>query len=345
MKIKNNKAFVLVPMMIMILVLVVIIYLSVQLKNKESIIKSQEIYEWIISDVESPKEDSLAKSRNWQTISNIKLTSLWKEQFDDWTENLFNTIEWLNKTEWNAADSIQYLDRLITNKTNNLTFLWDKDKKPSKINNVFELDLTKFIDNDNNVVGNLSNITINWWTELANTPDIYVIMGRMKKNTIINLDNFANIDVAQNIVAWDGTPQFWKSSSVLDSYSFDYIKLNGWDCSSGEEDKDYGFYRCKRIGVNDFLSNDDFDLNGYFYKVFLVFWFTDTQNESTPFKVTSSDWIFWVWNFQNIDATILTPNNTKRRILIKTSTKNNILPYLIYSLWVRGEINMDWNDS
>lgn len=341
----NKKGFALVPMMIMLLIFITFIFLVVKYKHHASIIKTEQAYQSLISWIDSWKQDLLIKNAEWKRISNPKLENLGKETYDDGVDNLFNIIEWVSKTEGDNSNELQYLDKLITNKTPALSILTWKNA-PSKRNNVFEIDLIDFIDNDWNFVWNLHNMTINWGTSNENTPDFYILLWRIKKNATINLDNNYLINLSK-IQAWQGWNQYWNSWTDLDNFAFDYVRIPGswWSCTTGSPDFDLWINWCKKASINDFLSNNDFDLNNYFYKMYLVFWIKDNNLSNVPFKLTSSDWIFGLWNITNLDVTILTPNNTKRRVILKVSNKNNILPYLVYSLWVKWQIHLDWNDS
>lgn len=342
---KNKKWFALVPMMVMLLIFITFIFLVVKYKHNASITKAMQAEQSLISWITSWKQDLLIKNAEGKRISNPKLEVLWKETYDDGTESLFNIIEWVEKSEWDNSDELQYIDKLITNKTPWLNVLSWKDA-PSKINNVFEIDLIDFIDNDWNFVWNLNDMVIDWGTANWNTPDFYVLLWRIKKNSTINLDSNYLIDLSK-IQAWQGWSQYWTTWNDLNNFAFDYVKIPWawWSCTTWTFDKDLWFSWCKQVSINDFLSNNDFDLNNYFYKMYLVFWLTDSSDASVPFKLTSSDWIFWLGNITNLDVTILTPNNTKRRVVLKVSNKNNILPYLVYSLWVKGEVKLEWNDS
>jgi len=341
----KHKWFVLVPMMVMLLIFVTFVFLVIKARHNASIIKTKQAYESLISDVDSAKQDVLIKNKEWKRISNPKLEVLWQETYDNWWTNIFNILEWVSKWEADSSDEIQFLDKLITNKTPELKILSWKNA-PSKINNVFEIDLIDFINNDWLNVTNIAWMNIDWGTTPWNTPDFYLLLGRIKKNATIDLNEDYMLELSK-IRAWKHLSQYTKTNSNLDNYAFDYLKIPwpGGECTTWSYDYDLWFNWCSSVTINDFLSNEDFDLANYFYKMYLVFWIQDLDQPQIPFKLTSSNWVFGLWNITNLDVTILTPNNTKRRVILKTANKNNVLPYLVYSLWVRGKINLDWDDS
>lgn len=339
---RNKNWFILIPLMVMVLIFIFWVFMFIKFKYKDTLVKSEQTYNTLISNIDSWKQDLLIKQREGKRISNPTLTQLWEETYDDWTINFFNVIDWLQNNSEINADKIVFLDKIITNKTSELKIL--NDNLPSKINNVFEIEITDFIDNDWNFNWTLSNLKIDWGTNFNNTPDFYIILSRIKKNATINVDDNYLIDLSKKEF-WQSTTNYWIWNNDLDNFAFDYVKVNSnWICS-WPVDKDYWFNWCKSTTINDFLSNSSFNTNNYFYKMYFVFWFIDWEEINTPFRITSSDWLFWLWNIENLDVTLLTPNNAKRRIIIKSSNKNNVLPYLVYSLWVKWQVELIWNDS
>lgn len=350
LQLNNKRWLVLLPMAIILSLFITTIYIYVVYKDYQMSLLQKNYQEAIKTDIKSGRQDVLMKINDSKFITNTKLQSFWIQKYDDWTQDTFNTIDnlaWLSSDEWvTAMEATQMLDKIITNRTTSLTRLGEAE--PNKKNNVFEIDLVNFLKNDNTLKNNLDihDLKLEWGTVSTNTPDVYIIMARIKKNSVITLDdNFEELMSRKNF--WV-TGQYWRSWTSNDNMAVDYKKvLWGWCGMFSDPDiPDPSFFWCKRVDIYDLLSNTSFDLNNYIYKIFIVFWQTDTGDSETPFKVFSDiNGTFWVWNFVQADVTLLTSENVKRRVFINTATKNNILPYLIYSLWVKEKIIMENQDS
>ena len=178
----NNKAFALLPMVLWISFLIVIIFFFIKSKEASIWKINSSLTQWIISDVESARGDLMIRIDEGKQITNPKLQVLWKEIYDDGSINEYNTIEavlgWTNDSLSNS-DKIQFIDRVITHRRKKLEFINSSDS-PDKANNVFELDLVNFLDNNQINQGRLGESTLSYGTKASNTPDVYILLWRIK---------------------------------------------------------------------------------------------------------------------------------------------------------------------
>lgn len=350
MKLNNKKWLVLLPMAMILSLFLLTVFVYITYKDHQMNFLEKNYQEAIKTNVESGKQDILAKINDRKSTTNPKFLEAWKWTYDDGTWDTYNTINnfvALDTDEWvTSLEATQLLDKIVTNRTTSVTRLWEYE--PSKKNNVFEIDLVNFLKNDWSLKNNLIlwDLKLYWWTVNTNTPDMYIVMSRIKKNSTITLDTAFEVAMAKKNFwsLW----QYWTSWVWVDNMAVDYKRIVWWACWSylDVDIPDPSFRWCKKTDLFDILSNTNLDLNNYIYKVFIVFWQTDTGDSETPFKVFSDvNWTFWVWNFVQADVTMMTWENVKKRVFINTATKNNILPYLVYSLWVKWKIEMENEDS
>lgn len=357
-KIVNKNWLVLLPMALILSLFLTTIYIYISYKDHQMSLLEKNYQEAIKTNTVSWKEDLLAKINDSKFTTNPKLTQAWKQSYDVWTSDLYNTIDNVSNSSiddwWTSIDATQMIDKIITNRTTSITRLWESE--PNKKNNVFEIDLVNFLKNDWSAANSLvwawilSDLKLEWGTTPSNLTDTYLVMTRVKKNSSIVLDNTFEeaLSKKQFWVVW----QYTTEDTAINNLSVDYKKLK-WSSCVWITDPDVPvstFWWCQKADLYDILSNTNFDLQHYLYKVFIVFWQTDAWNNwsdsETPFKIYSDiNWTFWVGNFAQADVTLLTGENVKKRVFIKTSTKNSVLPYLIYSLWVKWKIIMENSGS
>jgi len=344
----NKKGFVLLPIMIWLTILTSTLLMFVVYKDNQMRLLENTYEEYSKLDLESGKQSILGNISDNKFITNSKLNKFGEQTFDNnngrsWGTSTYETIEDVLSIadEWdNAMDNTQIIDKIVSNKTTNITRI-GKDS-PNKQNNLFEIDLINFYKKDLSVEQNIipkNDLTLLWGTD-SNRSDIYLVMSRIKKWVEIDLDESYELNYAKKKF-WIGW-QYWNSGSNNDNLSIDYIKLDGTSSCLNILDPDVpdpNFKWCQKTNIIDILSNTELNINNYVYKIFLVFWKDNNSLNEAPFKIYSdTNGSFWVGNLVQADLTLLTSNNLKRRIFINTSTKNNVLPYILYSLWVKDEI-------
>jgi len=311
--------------------------LFIKNKSQKGYIIQQWMQESLFSDVENSRADLFITINEWKKITNPNLTVLGEEVYDNWEINEFNVLDTVLASGIDRSGQTQFLDRVITERRRSLSYT-DPKASPDKANNVFELDLTNFLDT-NNANGLLDSLTLNYGTSSNNRPDIYVLMGRIRKDASFELDDTFEEELSSKSLGtalWN----YGVSWNTIDSFSFEYKKIDGGSGSCTIQDRDIDIEWCNAVSIRDYLTNSTFDLDRYFYRLFLVFGTEAGDNNGVPFKISSPNGSFWVGNLDYGDLTILTPNNSKRRFIIESSSKNSSLPYLVYSLWVKGEVQL-----
>lgn len=339
---KKRKGFVAFGMAFWIFILVTVIFFTVKYQEKQVLEIANNINNEIKGDINMARADLKEKLSRGKEITNYKLNNFGETKYDDGTVSEFDIIDKLSNKDGINIDKTQFIDRLITSRRTSLSFVWEK-RTPWKINNTFRLELVKFLDDTNRSVWRLNDLTLYYWTSRENTPDVYILINRIKKDKTLNLDDTWESSFSKQKFG-QGRYLYWKSWNIKDLFSLDFKKIPGsrtWHCPYHDSDLNVDW--CKRINFNDFLSNDSFDLNNYFYNVYLVFWNTKDRKDKVPFKVTSPSGVFWLGNFKYSDVTLLTDDNTKKRFIIESSASwdwsdGGVLPYLVYSLWVSWDL-------
>lgn len=347
----NNKWLILIPLALVISLLVISIFFFVKYKDTQMNILVSNYENAIKTNLNNWKQDILTKIENRNFITNSSLSKFWEQTYDDNTTdtyNIINDIIWATD-EWTLwLEEVNIIDKTITNRTWNFERLWEQE--PDKQNNIFEIDLVNFLDTDWSEKDTISywDLELRWWTSPSNTSDVFLVMWRLKKNSTISLDSLYNQEISK-LSGWT-VSEFWTSWNDTDLFSVNYQRLEGGNsgCSFTIDDSiwDPNFRWCKTVPIEDILSWWNLNLRDYNYKLYLVFALNDTDKELTPFKLENTDsWRFWVWNFVQADLTLLTWDNTKRRVYLNASTKNNVLSYLLYSLQAKGKIILENEDS
>lgn len=329
---QSKDAIVLIPLALVTSFFILGIFLFVISKEITLQKTSRSLIESSFTNINIVEGELRTSLNQGRRITNPQLTQLWQERYDDGSFNEFNVLEqivWSNQED--IAGQVQFLDRVITERRRNLERRGME--APDKANNVFEIDLVDFLDNEGTRQGSLSNVTLDFWTSNTNTPSMYVLIGRTRKNQTLVLDEAFEEDLARRVV-WGG------GISNTQDFAFDFRRVDGYSGACTISDQDTGLNWCRRYPITDFISNQAFDLDRYFYKIFLVFWTTPQNVRGVPFKLTSPTGSFGLGNLTFWDLTVITPNNTKRRFIIESNERNSSLPYLVYNLWVRGQINL-----
>lgn len=330
------------------------------------------------------RQSLLSLFNRWDTITNTSLDQVGSYTTDQkrvtwWSvsnsrTDAFGVIDDITSLDSNFDPNTNtvILDQIVTNRMPSVSrYGWDGE--PDKQNNVFEIDLVDFINDYGQFqrkITNVNDLKIYWGTAPENTPSLYVIMARVEKNATINVNEDYNVNTAKRLYGLEGfwvtDPRHTPSGPDIDKMWVNYIKLDGtingttgattWSCSNQNEDPDIlikntwqWFSWCKSYNLTDILkwtTDRSIDLEKYNYKVFLVFGQTKYDDQSVPFKIVSEETgKFWVGNLVQGDITLVTWGNTKSRVVIQKSTKNNVMPYLIWNLWTRWRIVLDEDKS
>lgn len=339
-KILTSRGFVLLPLAIIITFFVFSVWLYIKAKQVTMITLENNYNQYQQTNVNSAKQNLMDSISRGDQITNTSLNTLGKTQLDSWVNDTFWVIDNIASlgNEWTTAmENTVILDKIITSRLPQVSRVGDQ-QTPNKENNVFELDLVNFLTPlwtlQNTVYAN--DLKLRWWTDDNDTPDVYLVMTRVKKNEVIKLDSLYEEWISKLKY---GETWIASSSSKL---GVNYIKIPKKPCQAIQDIDipDPSFKWCNETTIFDIVAgNGEFDLQNYNYKAFLIFWHTDSNDWSTPFKVFSDiNGTFGVGNIVNADITLANWDNTKRRIAISTTNKNNILPYMIYTLWTTWKI-------